>query len=327
VTARSYAQDQTFSHSVQREPRVAVIVPTYNRWDETRIALESLGKSDFRDFQVILIEDGCIDGTADNCQREFPSVHVLHGDGNLWWSGAINKGVGHALNSGAELILWLNDDNRVEPQTLSRLLEAYKLAGDRSIVCGRVKSIYTGVDEWVGDPPIWHADYQKWNRPLPSAEIIPLTHPPGGRGVLIPAICFREVGLVDQSTFPQYWADYDFHYRAMKAGYRYYLASDAVVWNVPWTEPPNAPPKFSLKWAAPYLFGRRSPMNILTIRRLLKKHLRPADYRSVYFPWVMRTLSWIVSGWIAGKPLVHRSLRFFRRILVKPQGVYERTKS
>jgi GT2 family glycosyltransferase len=302
---------------INRYPRLSVIIPTYNRWAKAKITLSSLLNSEYTDFEIILVEDGCTDGTGENCGKEFPEVRLLHGNGNLWWSGAINKGTEHALRRGADLVLWLNDDNRVEPRTLTKLVEAFEGADKQSIICGRVKSTITGDDEWIGGPSVWHSEFGNWMPPDLSIPVVPVGHPPGGRGVLIPARCFEKIGMIDQRSFPHYWADHDFHYRAMKAGYNYYLATEAIVWNVPWVEPPGAPAQFSLRWAIPYLFSRRSPMNILTIRRLLKRHYTHADYREIYFSWLRRILMWIITGWVAKRPIVYSSLRAVGRTVLR----------
>src|SRR5260370_4760287 len=173
-------------------PNLAVVIPTYNRWPEARIALARLAQSEYQDFEIVLIEDGCTDDTADNCRREFPDVRLLHGDGNLWWSGAINRGVEYALERHVDAIVWLNDDNRVEPETLSRMVEAFRRLGDRSIICARTKLEGTGEDEWIGDPPRTHPEFGNWTPPDLSLDDLPVTHPPGGRGVLISTQCFRE---------------------------------------------------------------------------------------------------------------------------------------
>ncbi len=297
------------SNADHSEPNLAVIIPTHNRWEEARETLAQLKKSDYRSFEIVLIEDGCTDGTADNCQREFPDVHLLHGDGNLWWSGAINKGVEYALERGADAIVWLNDDNRVEPNTLSRMVESFERQGDRSIICARTKTMDTGLDEWVGDPPRWHPEFGKWKAPDLSAEDVPVKHPPGGRGVLIPARCFREIGLVDIKAFPHYWADHDFHYRAMKAGYRYFIASKAVVRNVPNKLRPEATELFSTTGARWFLFNRRSAMNMPTVRRLLKRHLSRQEYRRTFYPILFRHLLWLSYGWLTQRPRLHKPLR------------------
>jgi GT2 family glycosyltransferase len=302
------------SHFEQSKPNVAVVIPTYNRWHEARIALARLEQSEYQDFEIVLIEDGCTDGTADNCRREFPNVRLLHGDGKLWWSGAINRGVKYALERDVEAIVWLNDDNRVEPETLSRMVEAFRRLGGRSIICARTKLDGTGEDEWIGDPPRWHPEFGKWKPPDLSAEDVPVEHPPGGRGVLIPAQCFREIGVVDSQAFPHYWADHDFHYRAMKAGYRYFIATRAVVWNVPIKPRPEAGELFSSTGVRWFLFNRRSAMNIPTLRRLLKRHLPPREFRRIFYSILFRHLAWLSYGWLIRKPFLHKPLRALKRL-------------
>src|SRR6266436_7068395 len=299
--------------SNQTDPLVVVIIPTYNRWQEARTTLACLEQSDYRNMEIVLVEDGCPDGTADSCRKEFPGVQLIHGDGNLWWSGAINKGLGYALERGAEMILWLNDDNRVEPQTLRRMFESFRRVGERSVICARTKSTGTGEDEWIGEPPRWHPDFDNWTPPDLAAQDVLVAHPPGGRGVLIPAACFREIGFVDSRDFPHYWADHDFHYRAMCAGYKYFIAPTAAVWNVPNQPRPETKPVFSLAWSRWFLFDRRSAMNMPTLRRLLKRHLRPPEYRRTFYPILLRHLAWLSYGWLIRKPSLHKPLHALKK--------------
>ena len=56
------------AHPRATAARVSVIVPTYNRWDEARVSLACLLRSDYADFEVVLVEDGCTDGTAESAQ-------------------------------------------------------------------------------------------------------------------------------------------------------------------------------------------------------------------------------------------------------------------
>ncbi|HEV2765502.1 MAG TPA: glycosyltransferase family 2 protein [Pyrinomonadaceae bacterium] len=289
-----------------------VVVPSYNRWHEARVALQCLMRSEYQDFEVVLVEDGCTDGTPENCRREFPSVRLLHGDGNLWWSGAINMGVEYALKNGADVVVWLNDDNRVEPSTLGALVESFRRQGGRSIVCARVRATDTGA-EWTGAPPPWHPEFGAWQPPsLEDAPEVQVYHPPGGQGVLIPAECFREVGVIDARAFPHYWADHDFHYRAMKAGFRYFISTRAVVNNV---APPEPEEITSAREAFDFLFGRRSPMNVATVRRLLKRHLPPREYRAIFYPMLRRHLLWLAYGLAKNRPALRRSLRTIRKSL------------
>jgi GT2 family glycosyltransferase len=300
------------------DPHLIVIIPTHNRWASARECLAALSASDYQNFSTVLIEDGCTDKTVEECRREFPSVHILHGDGNLWWSGAINKGLEYALHQECEAIVWLNDDNTVERDTLGQLVAGYERQGSRSIICARTRTIGSGVDEWVGDPPRWHPEFGKWS-PVDLSQLdVAVEHPPGGRGVLIPAQCFREIGFIDSGRFPHYWADHDFHYRAVKAGFTYYLATAATVWNAPNQERAGAQRNRigSIRGTFWFLFNRRSPMNMVTLRRLLKRHLPQSEYRKIFFPLLKRHLAWLGYEWLSRKPL-YRMIQSLKKSMSK----------
>ncbi|MDX6528255.1 MAG: hypothetical protein QOH41_545 [Blastocatellia bacterium] len=298
------------------DPRLFIVIPTYNRWDEARVSLECILGSTYRDFKIVLVEDACTDGTVERCRADFPEVEILHGDGELWWSGAINIGTQHALDQGAELVMWINDDVRVEPETIAHLVATVERNGPKSIACARIKLTDSSAPEWRGEPPPWHPEFQLSPlSALPEHGDVPIEHPPGGQGVIIPARCFRDVGLIDARNFPHYWADHDFHYRAMRAGYEYFIATEAVVWNVPNQPRQEVKRDFSLSWLKWFLTDRRSAMNMPTLRRLLKRHLPSREYRKIFYPIFLRHLSWLSYEWLIRKPALHRPLRALKKSL------------
>lgn len=295
-------------------PRVFIVVPTYNRWDEARVSLACLEQSTYRNFQIILVEDACTDETVARCQSEFPGVHILHGDGNLWWSGSANLGTRYALEQDADVIMWINDDIRVEPETLAHLVASFERHGPKCVVCARIRLPGSNEREWRGDPPPWHPERETWQAPqLPVAGDLPITHPPGGQGVIIPAQCFREIGFLDRANFPMNWADHNFHYRAMKAGFEYFISPRAVVWERANKEPPQAKNVFTLRGAWWFLTNRRSYGNLKALRRHLKRCLSPREYRRIFYPILRRHLAWLAYGWLQKKPLLHKPLRLVKR--------------
>jgi len=302
---------------ISEQLQLAVIIPAFNRWHETADCLERLFQDDYPMKTVLLVDDGSNDGTADLCRERFPEVKIISGDGNLWWSGAINLGVTEALRCGVELILWLNNDNLVEPETISRLVETYRSSPLRSVICAENRSTATGELEWRGEPPFWHPDASQWKDESVDGLSIPLRHPPGGRGVLIPAICFREVGMVDQRQFPHYWADHDFHYRAMSRGFQYLLARGATVWNRPNPPRNRTQEPFTLVWSWSYLTSRQSPMNVMTLRRLWRRHLSPHEYCQIFGAYLFRTLYWILTGAVARYGWLYGNLKSLKRLVYK----------
>ena len=45
-------------HNRQREMKYSIIIPVYNRPDEVEELLQSLTKQTFKDFEVVIVEDG-----------------------------------------------------------------------------------------------------------------------------------------------------------------------------------------------------------------------------------------------------------------------------
>jgi GT2 family glycosyltransferase len=216
-----------------------VVVPVFNQLRLTVRFLESFRQVAYPARQIIIVDDGSQDGTATHIRRDFPEVTVLEGDGNLWWAGAMNRGVRHALQQGYSYVLSLNNDTLVHPDFLDYLVEtAEKHPG--SIVGSRINFIHEPTRIWaVGSSMHWgkgklfhllhHGEDEsrvlaRQTNPYPVESLT-------GCGTLVPARSFEEVGLYDEQRYPQYHADSEFVLRAARRGYRALVDLRAVVWN------------------------------------------------------------------------------------------------
>src|SRR5690242_6946342 len=119
-------------HVAQR-PHVSVVVPVFNRLEHTREFLRCFEKVTYPNREVIIVDDGSTDGTADAIARQWPSVRLLREEGNLWWSESTNRGVRDALERGADYILTINDDVTFDADFLDRLV-AYAETHPRTLV-------------------------------------------------------------------------------------------------------------------------------------------------------------------------------------------------
>src|SRR5262245_56257780 len=109
-------------------PRFFVVVPVFNRRSYTESFLRCMRKQTFENFQVIVVDDGSTDGTFEMISQHFKEVQLLCGDGNLWWTGAMNAGIRHAMLQAAETdaVLVINNDLEVDPDYLQILYKLYQ---------------------------------------------------------------------------------------------------------------------------------------------------------------------------------------------------------
>jgi GT2 family glycosyltransferase len=217
---------------------IFVIIPVHNRKKYTRNCLLSLRAQTIQDFTVVVVDDGSSDGTGEMIQEEFPEVVLLRGDGNLWWTGAINLGVEYALAQAGQddYILTLNNDTVVRRNYIQTLLNSaskYPRSLIRSIsVSDEDESVVVDAGvriNWLTAKYTNLADGRGYNDILREGSLIQKTDVLPGRGTLIPIKVFQKIGLYDFKRLPHYGADYEFSRRANMNGYELLINYEAVV--------------------------------------------------------------------------------------------------
>lgn len=102
--------------------KIAIIITVHDRKEKTLACLESVAstwKNAHSDLEltVFLTDDGSTDGSAEAiAASEYPfTVHVLHGDGSLFWNGGMINSWQAALKDDIHYdgYLWLNNDTQV----------------------------------------------------------------------------------------------------------------------------------------------------------------------------------------------------------------------
>ena len=102
--------------------KVFIVIAVHNRKDITLKGLRHLQSINAFSFNIVIVDDGSVDGTSKAIKELFPEVHLLNYDGDLWWSGSMNMGMKYALEQGAEFIIWMNDDAYPKKNSLVNLL-------------------------------------------------------------------------------------------------------------------------------------------------------------------------------------------------------------
>jgi len=98
-----------------KKPFVSVIIPTYNRAWVLKEAIDSVLAQDFKDFELIVVDDGSTDSTPQILDAYHQDLMVIR-QPNLGVSAARNRGIAAA---GGELIAFLDSDDLWLPRKLS----------------------------------------------------------------------------------------------------------------------------------------------------------------------------------------------------------------
>ncbi|MGJ1410685.1 glycosyltransferase family 2 protein [Sphingobacterium thalpophilum] len=102
---------------------VSIIVPVFNAEATLDRCIESVLQQKFKDFELILINDGSTDNSAEICNRyvqHFPNIHVFHTE-NGGVSSARNKGISIAKG---RWIVFLDSDDYVSEEYLFNLMSS-----------------------------------------------------------------------------------------------------------------------------------------------------------------------------------------------------------
>ncbi len=174
--------------------KVSVIIPTYNRLEKLKRAVDSILEQTYKDFELIIVDDGSTDKTKEYFEN-FDAVKYIYQE---------NKGVSSARNTGikaseGEWLSFLDSDDEWLPRKLEKQIEFAENNENIKIIHSNEIWIRNGVrvNEMNKHKKLGGWIYQN---SLPLCLISP-------SAVIIHSSVFNEKGLFDE-TYP-YAEDYD----------------------------------------------------------------------------------------------------------------------
>lgn len=119
----------------------SAIIPTYNRQRLLRDAIESAMRQSCPGLEIIVVDDGSTDGTADMVAREFPRVRYLRQE-NQGPAAARNLGI---AASRGEFIAFLDSDDEWRAYKTGLEMDLFKRFPDAAMLAGNASSFVEGV--------------------------------------------------------------------------------------------------------------------------------------------------------------------------------------
>lgn len=205
---------------------VYILLPVHNRREVTRRFIDCLKMQTYRDFHLVLIDDGSTDGTADMVREQISSVTVIRGKGNWWWAGSLQQGylwIQKQNISQNNIVLIINDDTIFEPDFIEK---AVMLLADQKkmLVCAYYYSLQDGrlIDSGL------HIDWKSFSyhhNCLPE-QINCLST----RGIFLRCSDIKEIGGFYSKLLPHYFSDYEFTMRAYRKGFKLTTNASLMLW-------------------------------------------------------------------------------------------------
>ncbi len=268
-----------------KKPTVMVVIPNWNGKDVIGKCLESLQAQSYKPAEIIVVENGSIDGSAEYIAINYPQVTLIKEPTNLGFAAGVNVGIKAAKSD----YVWLfNNDAVAQKDCLAKLVAtAVKTKADITsavILSEDGKKIDSDGDVYT----VYGFPYPRHRNLLASAlpkQDEPIFAASGGAS-LYKASLFKEIGYFEESFFA-YYEDVDLSMRAQLQKMSIWLCQNAIVLHAT-SHTSNKIPGFGREMAirnSIYIFWRDLPGAVQ----------RKVFWRFLYYNWRL-TLVTILKG-------------------------------
>lgn len=216
----------------QTSVKLSVIIPNWNGKHLLKTCLTSLKKQTFKDFEVVIIDNGSKDGSNEYIEKYFPEVKLIKLETNIGFAPAINLGLKICVG---EMMMLLNNDTEVDKDCLKNLVNTAEKKKDIGFIAAKIlnfnnRKLIDSAGDYID--AVGHADNlgrgQKDNEQF--NEPGPLFLATGG-GSLFKREVFEKIGFFDHEYFA-YMEDVDLCFRAQIAGIKGWYEPTAVIYHI-----------------------------------------------------------------------------------------------
>jgi len=122
------------SNTVQDKIMVSIVMPIHNRIDTVNIAIDSVLEQTYKNFELIIVDDGSDDGTKELVDNlDDPRINTIHNESCRGVSNARNQGL---KSSKGKYIAYLDSDNLWDSRYLAAMVGAFTMLDDADAVYG-----------------------------------------------------------------------------------------------------------------------------------------------------------------------------------------------
>jgi len=121
-----------------KEPKVSIVIVNHNGKDLTLNLLKSISKLNYKNYEIILVDNASTDGTQEIVKNIFRNVKLVENTKNLGYSGT-NSSIKYC---DGKYILFLNNDMELDGNSLNELVKTAKVNNGAAMIAPRLVNFY-----------------------------------------------------------------------------------------------------------------------------------------------------------------------------------------
>jgi GT2 family glycosyltransferase len=198
--------------------KISVIILSYNRVNDTIKLLASLEKQNYKNFEIILVDNNSTDDTIKQVKKSYSDVNCVELKHNIGVPGGRNEGIKNACG---EYLVFIDNDAEVGPLFLERINSTFTKETRAGILAFRITNYYTkeiDMTTWV------------WGKTLLFTEDLTPVHKFVGAGFAIRKAVVDLIGLMWEDLFFMH-EEKDFCMRLLRTDFLVYYSPDIEVYH------------------------------------------------------------------------------------------------
>lgn len=230
-------------------PKVCVVIPTWNNKKDVLETIESLVVSDTNGFtlEICVVDNASEDGTSDAIKQKYPKVKLIKNTENMGFVGACNVGMKLALAKAFDYIALLNDDTLVDKSLIKNIYLEHQKNESIGAISPKIyfekgfefhkkyKSSGLGKIIWYAGGLIDWKNVYGSNRGVDEIDRgqynqVGETDFATGCFVMFKPEALKEIGLYDEKYFA-YLEDADHSQRLKKSGWKVLYSPKGFLWH------------------------------------------------------------------------------------------------
>ena len=270
---------------------IAVILVNWKKYNLTSKCIDSLNKSNYKNFKIILVDNEYSEKSLIDLRNKHKELIVFKEKNNLGFAGGNNIGIRYALENDYDYIMLLNNDTEVKENFILPLVERI----EKDHFLGAVQPL---ILNFSNKSIIWNAGgkLNKFlgltstrlnNNKLNSSIVFDdYTDWISGCCILIKSEILTKVGLLDEKFF-NYYEDVDWSLRMKNLGYDLGFVKESIIYHHGSSSSKNKKTKEGVISSKIHYFNIRN--HIL----LLKKHKNLFNFFGIIFFQIIKITSYV----------------------------------